>query len=290
MAEIKENHIEVTVASQINSSKRALRALQKNKWNLVEIDGLPLHQSPLLSQMTDLVHGFTTRHGGDSKEPMESFNLGRHIDDPQAREDAIKNRQRLCQSLKLDFSRLAVPGQVHSNRIVSSTEKHISEVDAIATNERSLPILLHFADCVPIIIFAPDVPALAVVHAGWKGTAGSIAKNAVEFLCSEFGCSRQRLVAAVGPAIGSCCFPVTDETANTLLKTVSGDRTFLVENNQPHPDLKAINAMQLFDSGVDSVDVCDLCTACQPEIFYSHRYAGGKTGRQGAIASINYIS
>lgn len=267
------------------SQQNAGPELRKNKWTMIERGGLALHVSPLLSKQAGLVHAFTTRLGGDSLAPMEWFNLGRHIDDQAAREDAIANRKRLCQALQLDYDKIVVPGQVHSNIVVSCRQNDFGKVDSIATTDPGTPILLHFADCVPIIIFDPQVRALAVVHAGWKGTAGCIAKNAVRFLADEYGCRPENLVAAVGPAIGSCCYPVSEETAQALAATVSSDCGLIIRRSQPHPDLKAINAVQLQESGVGAVDVTDLCTACQPELFYSHRQSGGKTGRQGAIAA-----
>jgi len=278
------------VESSTRVSQHVGPQLQKNKWPMIERGGLALHVSPLLSKQSGLIHAFTTRLGGDSRAPMEWFNLGRHIDDQAAREDAIANRKRLCQALALDYDKIVVPGQVHSNIVVSSRQNDFAQVDSIATTDQGRPILLHFADCVPIIIFDPHVRALVVVHAGWKGTAGCIAKNAVRFLGTEFGCRPEHLVAAVGPAIGSCCYPVSEETAQALGASVSNDSGLIVRRSKPHPDLKAINAVQLKESGVGAIDVTDLCTACQPELFYSHRQSGGKTGRQGAIASINYIS
>jgi hypothetical protein len=92
------------------------------------------------------------------------------------------------------------------------------------------------------------------------------------------------MVAAVGPGIGSCCYPTSREVAEQLASTVPGGSDLIIWNEQPHPDLKALNAAQLADSGLARIDVSDLCTACRPDLFYSHRQSGGKTGRQGAIA------
>ncbi|HEY9777634.1 MAG TPA: peptidoglycan editing factor PgeF [Planktothrix sp.] len=266
----------------MTNSTRA--AIPQNRWQKQNVAGLPLLMSPLLAQQEGLIHAFTTRAGGQSKAPMQSFNLGRHIDDTAAREDAMANRERLCQALGADYSALTVPGQVHSNRVVSAEEKSFSDVDSVATNLTGVPILLHFADCVPIIIYDPKARAIAVVHAGWKGTAASIVKNAVKFLSDNYGSKPVNLVAAVGPAIGPCCYPTAKEVADKLAATASGGDTFIQWHEQPRPDLKGLNAAQLSDLGVEKIDVTEMCTACEPAIFYSHRQSGGKTGRQGAIA------
>lgn len=269
-------------------SKTLDRALNKNSWLTKHIDGLTLNQSPLLAKEHSLVHAFTTRLGGNSPAPVDTFNLGRHLDSDQSRADAANNRRRLCQALGLDSARLAVPGQVHSALVVIADEKSTyKEVDGIATKERKRPLLLHFADCVPVIIFDPKKIALCIVHAGWKGTAGGIAKNGVRLLVEHFGSNPADIVAAVGPAIGSCCYPTGKEVAAKLAATVSSAVELITyKNGIPYPDLKAINALQLLESGLAEVDVTDICTACHPELFYSHRQSGGKTGRQGAIGSI----
>ena len=264
--------------------------MQKSRWPLVEIGKLSLNQSPLLLQEAGLKHAFTTRLGGQSKEPMRWFNLGRHIDDTDAREDAMINRKHLCNALQLNYERLVVPGQVHSDRIVESTENDFAKVDGIATNKNGTPILLHFADCVPVMLFDPLERTLAVVHAGWKGTAATIVKNAVNFLRDTYGTKPENIVAAIGPAIGSCCYPTGRDVAEKLAASASQADKLIIWSDNPRPDLKAINAMQLLDAGLEKIDVTDICTACQPELFYSHRQSGGKTGRQGAVACINYIS
>ncbi len=270
------------------------RALAKQEWNIVTIDGLTLVRSPqLLAHSDHLTHAFTTRLGGNSLEPMSSFNLGRHIDDDAARQDAMVNRERLCQSLGVDYSRLTVPGQVHSPTVFvvrdEKAPKNLKEVDGVTTNLRGYPLLLHFADCVPIILYDQKAGVIAVVHAGWRGTASSIVQNAVKEMSDSFGTHAADIVAAVGPAIGSCCYPTGDDAAQKLSRTVK-DAGGIIERPAPgeqfRADLKALNAMQLYEVGVQKVDVTDLCTACRPDIFYSHRQSGGKTGRQGALAQL----
>jgi YfiH family protein len=240
-----------------------------------------------------LNHAFTTRLGGESEGPLNSFNLGRHIDDQLARDDAMKNRERLCSVLRMNSSVLAVPGQVHSSTVVAldklAEDSGLKDVDGLITNKKALPVLLHFADCVPIILFDPDCAVVAVLHAGWRGTALSIARNGVFKLKSDFGCRPKNLKAAIGPSIGSCCYPTSPDVANRLAATISNASRLInwgCSEGQPRPDLKAINAMQLLEAGVGEVDVTDLCTACLPELFYSHRLSNGNTGRQGAIAEL----
>lgn len=264
------------------------KALAKNDWPIREVAGLPLIFSPLLSELPSLVHAFTTRRGGTSAPPLDSFNLGRHFGTDESRTDAMFNRQRLCAALGLNFNRLVVPGQVHSTNIAWVTEpERLPSVDGVATVTPETPVLLHYADCVPIIVVDSTLDVMVVLHAGWRGTAGGIAGLAVRLMAASLDLDPKTMSAAVGPAIGSCCYPTGEDVSEKLLSSVE-NKTDLVEwkDGKPHPDLKAINAMQLLEAGVGQVDVASWCTACNPELFYSHRQSGGKTGRQSAIAAI----
>lgn len=267
----------------------AEKALAKNDWPLVEKDGLTLLFSPLLSEYKNLTHAFTTRKGGDSEKPLDSFNLGKHWPTDEARADGIKNRKRLCEIFDLEFENLIVPHQVHSRNVEWITEvKDLPETDGAATVDSQFPILLQFADCVPVILFDKTTEAVCVVHAGWRGTASGISSYAANMLANVLNSKTSEIVAAIGPSIGSCCYPTGADVKAKLETTVNTDSKDLVswKNDTPHPDLQAFNALQLYEAGVLQVDVANRCTSCQSELFYSHRESGGKTGRQGALAAV----
>jgi len=274
--------------SQIKLNLRE-KARQKNQWNSKVVDGLTLLTSPMLEEAKNLTHAFTTRLGGKSSQPLEWFNLGRHWDTDESKQDAIANRARLCKALNLDFSRLVVPGQVHSTHVEwISDPENLPDVDGVATVSCRTPILLHYADCVPIIIFDRSLPAVCVLHAGWRGTAGGIVRKGIELLRSVIGARPDEMIAAVGPAIGDCCYPVGEDVAEKLKSSVADSEGLIrMAGDTLYPDLKSINAMQLLEEGVAAVDVSSYCTNCHPELFYSHRYSQGQTGRQGAIAGID---
>lgn len=272
------------------------RSLEKNYWPVVEAGGLQVIQSPLLNRVERLVHAFTTRHGGNTPAPLDSFNLARHWPTEESRADAMVNRKILCAALGLDETQLTVPGQQHTTNIFvlkQGAEKGLAlpNFDGVATNAPSHPILLHFADCTPVMLVDPTKGVLCVMHAGWRGTAGGIVKKGVQLLREEFGCNPADMVAAVGPAIGACCYETGEEVADALGQTITDveARQQVLQrgpSGKPFPDLKAVNAVQLYESGVGEVDITAWCTACRPDLFYSHRQSGGKTGRQGALASL----
>jgi len=284
-----------------NTAVLAQKALAKNDWPVVEIDGLTLITSPLLDSVaaagSPLIHAFTTRLGGNSASPLNWFNLGRHWPTEESRQEAMSNRERLCRALGVDEQKLTVPGQQHTTNIYivepesACHTQRLPELDGAVTDSAGLPLLLHFADCVPIMLFDRRQKVLAVLHAGWKGTAGGIAQKCIRLLAERWQSNAADVVAAIGPAIGQCCYPTGDDVAVKLSQSVNGDNSLIVQRDgKPHPDLKAINALQLLQSGVEQIDVSSCCTACHPELFYSHRQSKGQTGRQGAIACIKPAS
>ena len=268
-------------------------ALLKNDWPLENHDGVTLILSPLLKRVNFLVHAFTTRLGGCSPAPMASFNLGRHRPDEEGRKDAMNNRNTLCRLFGLEANMLSVPGQYHSTNIhilPGHSEPgpfYFPGVDALATGTDRQPVLMHFADCVPVLLVDTVRRKVCAIHAGWRGTAGGIVSRSVRLMKEQLGSRPQDIVAAVGPAIGSCCFETGNEVVEALTGTVTDcDPLIIYKNGRPYPDLKAFNALQLREAGVDNIDVTSWCTACHPELFYSHRQSGGQTGRQGMLACI----
>lgn len=267
------------------------KSLDFRTWNQKREAGLNLITSPLLDECKELVHAFTTRLGGQTAAPYDSFNLGRHIKDPQLQEDALSNRKKLLQSLDLDYESAAIPGQVHSAnvRVVESASPRpeLKEVDGLLTSSTQLALMLHFADCVPVIIYDRVKRRLGIFHAGWRGTAAKIVVVGVELMIREYGSLSADMIAAVGPAIGRCCYPTGTDVVEALSSTVKYPQSLFAQlDGATSPDLKAINAMQLIEAGVGEVDISDWCTACNPEIFYSHRQSGGVTGRQAAVCAI----
>ena len=128
------------------------KALSQTDWPKSEVGGLTLIKSPLFATLP-LVHAFTTRHGGQTPEPMSSFNLGRHIDDEDLRADAMTNRARLCTALGLDANQLVVPSQRHTTNIYMIAEgveppKLLPEFDGVVLG-RNWPSLRPAAVLLP---------------------------------------------------------------------------------------------------------------------------------------------
>jgi polyphenol oxidase len=209
---------------------------------------------------------FSTRAGGVSEGPYASLNLGLLTGDDRARVE--ENRRRLLAAVDAEPERAAWPRQVHGARVVRANGRG-EEADAIWTDERRRPVVVVTADCLPIALARlAGRPAVALVHAGWRGLAEGVVDAAVSSL------GEGPLAAAIGPGIGPCCYEVGQEVAMLFGE---GGRTL---------DLRAVAERALRGAGVERVDHFDACTACSPERFFSHRRDSGLTGRQGAVAQI----
>lgn len=257
-----------------------------------EKNEINLYKSSILDD-GNLIHSFTTRTGGYAPFPLESFSLGT-AENPELLNYVEENRKKICETLGLKYENLIIPQQKHTDniKIVSSVNDDVSNCDGLITEVPELVLMLLFADCVPVIIYAPDKHIISVIHAGWRGTAKSIVKKAINILDDEFGADIKKIKASIGSAIGQCCYPVSKEVAEELANTIGGSRdniftTHVKDTNLINIDLKKLNARQLEDSGVINIDRSDNCTCCMNSVFYSYRAEKGKTGRHAAIASLN---
>ncbi len=219
---------------------------------------------------------FTTRLGGVSEGPYASLNLGRKSGDDVNRVD--ENRRIACEAIGADVEKLALNYQVHSDRVLQAGPAMRGErADGLWTDEPGLPLLALSADCLPIALLRTETerPAVAVLHAGWRGLLAGIAEAGARALGDG------ALVAAIGPGIGPCCYEVGEEVATRFRERFGGGVL-----RESHLDLWTSAELALRSAGVERIDRFDRCTACEPETFFSHRRDAGRTGRQGVIASV----
>lgn len=221
------------------------------------------------------VVAFTTRRGGVSNGPYSSLNLGLLTDDDPA--NVEENRRRLCALVGAEASRVAMNRQVHSATVHRANAGDRGRPgDGLWTDEPNVPMLKLTADCLPIALSRMNrAPALALLHAGRLGLLEGIVAAGTSAIGG-------RLKAAIGPGIGPCCYEVGADIRDAYRsrfgpKVVCGDNL----------DLWRAAECALREAGVTSVERTDLCTACHPELFFSHRRDKGVTGRQGVIAYLS---
>ena len=217
---------------------------------------------------------FSSRQGGVSDGPFASLNLGLLTDDGP--DNVEENRRRLCEAAGADPARLAMNRQVHAttvNRAEAGERRRVG--DGIWTEEPALPMLKVTADCLPIALARVNGHAgLALLHAGRLGLLEGIVEAGVATVGG-------RLSAVVGPGIGPCCYEVGDEIGDAYRARFGRDAV-----KGRYLDLWTVSERVLRDAGVESVERLDLCTACDPDRFFSHRRDGGVTGRQGVIGYV----
>jgi polyphenol oxidase len=214
---------------------------------------------------------FSTREGGVSGGAYASLNLGLLTKDAPA--NVAENRRRLCAVVDADPELLALNRQVHGATVrrASAGDRH-ERADGLWTDEPGVPMLAMTADCLPVALARTngDKPALAIVHVGWRGLADGVVASGVEALGG-------RLAAAIGPAIGPCCYEVGPEVAALFDDDLVAGRKL---------DLWTASERALRVAGVEDVERTDVCTSCHPELFFSHRRDEGVTGRQGVIGVV----
>jgi YfiH family protein len=211
-----------------------------------------------------------------SEGPYESLNLGILTDDDQ--DAVIENRRRLASHAALDLSDVAMGWQVHGTDVrdwngappdggFARPGAELPRVDGHATEAPGVGLLVLVADCLPVALASPT--RAAMLHCGWRGLAAGIVEKAV----ADFD---DTPVAAVGPGIGACCYEVGEEVLAEFaeLDGVAGGRML---------DLRAVAERKLNAAGVERVEHVDLCTSCNPDLFFSHRRDDGVTGRQGGL-------
>ncbi|MCP9484784.1 MAG: peptidoglycan editing factor PgeF [Gaiellaceae bacterium MAG52_C11] len=222
---------------------------------------------------------FSTRVGGVSEGRFASLNLGRLTGDEVDRVD--ENRRRLCDEVGGGLDRLALNRQIHSDRVLRAVPGGRGNPgDGLWTDEPDLPILAFAADCLPIALVRSDAaaPAVAVVHAGWRGLLDGVVAAGVSALDTT---RTSGLRACVGPAIGPCCYEVGSEVAEPFAAAFGRD---VVQGRKL--DLRVSADRALRANGVAEIEHVDLCTACNPERFFSHRRTGKPRGVQGVIARV----
>lgn len=233
-----------------------------------------------------------TRNGGVSLPPWNSLNLGRTVgDEPH---HVAENKNRVMQAFRLDPELVFEVWQVHSADWVYATnhkptnEPH-QRADIIITDKAGLTLVMRFADCVPLFIYDPINQACGIAHAGWQGTLKNVAGMLVQAMQKQFSSHPGSLLAGIGPAICMEHYQVGVEVYNQFvgLPVVSEDSVIRLADGSYHLDLKKINGHQLRLAGLDKVEITDMCTVSQEELWFSHRRDKGRTGRFGAFIKLD---
>lgn len=263
-----------------------------------QISALTYYSSSQFTQAGGVAHGFSTRLGGVSHAPWESLNLGRSRgDNPEC---VKENHLRFSKAIGSDMTGVILCQQVHSDTIQVVTEEdrltHLYdlnnfEADGMVTNCPGLVLTVFYADCIPILLYDSQKRAIGAVHSGWRGTAMGIVRRAVETMAQQYGSAPGDVLAAIGPGICPRCFEThsdVPEALNDALGMESWPFIYPLSEEKYGVDLKGLITHQLEQAGLTlgNIDCSDLCTACHPEEFWSHRRLGEDRGNQAAMIQL----
>lgn len=252
--------------------------------------------SPLLIYpMTDsTVTAFsTTRHGGCGSDGYGTFNCTPYTGDKPSVVRA--NQEQLCQLMGIPMERLIIPYQTHSCNILtideafirlSSDARHalLNEKDALITDISDLCLCVSTADCIPLLLHDTTHGAIAAIHAGWRGTAGSIVTRTLETMHVTYGTVGSDIEAIIGPGISLDAFEVGIEVYRAF-EDAEFDMEAIArwhpEKEKYHIDLPAANHHQLIAAGVpkERIHQSGICTYSQHHDFFSARRLGINSGR-----------
>lgn len=242
-----------------------------------------------------LTHGFTTRFGGVSSGDLATLNLGFNRGDKT--ENVLENYKRISKALDVPYESLVLSKQVHETHIAKVSHKACGNgilfenqwesMDGLYTNESGVTLVTHYADCVPLFFYAPEYGMIGMAHAGWRGTVAEIGKKMVEIWNTQEGIPLSAIQVAIGPSIGPCHFEVDADVAD-VFNAQFPDNEFVRYDEAAHKyaiDLWACNKQSLLSAGIseEHILVSGVCTCCLHELFFSHRYTGGKRGTLGAF-------
>lgn len=255
----------------------------------VERAGLVFYRN---AEWGDLAHGIFTRQGGVSKSQWTSLNVGGSNGDDAAA--VTENHQRMYRAADVDGGNAVTTWLVHSVYTVvveqpPNGNQRLHKADAMITRLPGVPLVMRFADCVPILLYDPATPAIGLGHAGWRGTVCGMAGKMVEAMRSSFGSNPDDIEAVIGPAISQRNYQVGEEVVSAAQSQYGDDSDLILADptdGSSYLDLWLANQMDLQSKGVGKIKILGICTFDNVADFYSHRAENGQTGRFGVVISL----
>jgi YfiH family protein len=229
-------------------------------------------------------HGFLGRRGGVSRGPYESLNFSYLAGDAPA---AVATNWRRLQACFPPGTEFVQVHQVHGNRVhrVDAQSRGVTAVaDGMVSAAPGVILGILTADCVPVLLYDGAAQVVGALHAGWRGVIGDIASAGISAMAA-IGANPGRIEAALGPAIGACCFEVDLDLADRFVAEIpeAARHVRRAGAQKAFIDLKGLLREQLTRAGLQSAAITDvpICTRCSSDRFFSRRAAGAAiTGLQ----------
>jgi YfiH family protein len=253
-------------------------------------------RSQLLSTVPGIIHGLTHRVEGMGKA---DGNFG--YSPPRDKADAWEMRQQWCEAIGVDAADIVTVGQVHGADVFHVLPHHAGQggspdipqagyADALISDAPNVVLTTLHADCQPILLVDPERPAVAAVHAGWRGTVADIAGATVRAMQEAFGADPANILVFLGPGIGACCNEVGPEVTEAWREQARSfgplaELAVTKPGPKEHLDISRANALLLQRAGIqpDHIEISPICTKCSTDDWFSHRGQGPTTGRQASM-------
>ena len=258
-------------------------------------------QIPAIRATGIVEHAFSTRIGGTSQGIFSSMNLrfGHGDEDARVRE----NFHRMASVLGTDEAHMVLTKQTHTTnvRVVTAAdagygvvrERPYDDVDGLITDVPGLALGIFAADCVPLLFVDPVHHAIGASHSGWRGTVARMGEVTIRAMQTTYGSVPSDLICAIGPSICRDCYEISEDVAQHFMSAFPGHAREILRDDglnaagehKYHLDLWAANRIVLEEAGVPAsqISTTDICTNCNPELLFSHRYTHGSRGNNGVF-------
>jgi YfiH family protein len=250
-----------------------------------EKNGIQFFRFRILNKYKDVVHFITSRESGQSEGAYASLNLSGKVGDNY--KTVEQNRDRLARVLETTTNNLLFPDQCHTDHVRTvdskTTTEELNETDALITQTKGICLCVLAADCVPVLLLDPETGTIAAIHSGWRGTVGRIVARTIECMIKKYSASPENMIAAIGPAISQKNYEAGEEVAEKF-HVFFHNVPSIVRQSKPGKyliDLKQANKELLLRYGIPDrhIEVSPICTYDTPELFYSARRDGIRSGR-----------
>ena len=243
----------------------------------------------------DIVWSYSTRHGGVSSGKYASMNLSFSTGDGP---EKVRENYRLWgEALGVDTSQMVLLKQTHTANVLAVDHSFCgeglyrparSDFDGMVTDEKGVALVTSHADCTPVYIYDPVSHAIAMVHAGWKGTVGEIPAHAIELMKKKYGSRPEDMIAMIGPCISQKRFQCDRDVVDRVDQmSIDGSDQYYFDEAEGkfHVSLAGLNRKVLVSAGipVENIDMNDACTYDNDELYFSHRRMGKERGGQAAL-------
>jgi YfiH family protein len=236
-------------------------------------------------------HALFTRHGGVSPDPWDSLNVGGTVGDVLAR--VRENRRLSFQAIGCVPESIFDVWQIHSADVVCAQAprpagESYRQADIILTDRPGVTLFMRFADCVPIMLHDPRKGVVGLAHAGWMGTLRGVVNAVIEAMKKNYGSNPADIIAGIGPSIGPDHYEIGADVILQVMQKYGDEAGLFLTSHQGkiHFDLWEANRLSLERAGVSQIEVSGICTACHTDDWFSHRAERGRTGRFGALISL----